>query len=92
MSVHEVKFDSVSTTAIPFKASYFVVEPGCLSPVDTHPVHEIWMLAGGEGELIYDGECSSLHPLDFLYLEPPKKHQVKNVGSGPLVIFSIWWK
>ena len=92
MSVHEVQFDSVSTTAIPFKASYFVVEPGCLSPVDTHSVHEIWMLARGEGELICDGECSSLRPLDFLYLEPPKKHQVKNVGSGPLVIFSIWWK
>jgi mannose-6-phosphate isomerase-like protein (cupin superfamily) len=92
MSVREVQLDSVGATVIPFKASYFIVQPGCVSPVDTHSVHEMWMLAQGEGELIYDGESSSLRPLDFIYLEPPKQHQVRNVGTGPLVIFSIWWK
>jgi mannose-6-phosphate isomerase-like protein (cupin superfamily) len=92
MSVHEVRFDSIRATAIPFKSSYFVVQPGCQSPVDTHSVHEIWMLAQGEGELIYDGESSPLLPLDFIYLEPPKKHEVRNTGAEPLIIFSIWWK
>jgi mannose-6-phosphate isomerase-like protein (cupin superfamily) len=92
MSVHEVQLDSVGATVIPFKASYFVVQPGCVSPVDTHSVHEIWMLAEGEGELIYDGKSSSLRPLDCIYLEPPRKHQVRNIGTGPLIIFSIWWK
>ena len=92
MSVHEVRLDSVGTTAIPFKASYFVVQPGCLSPVDTHSVHEIWMVGEGEGELTYGGESSSLRPLDFIYLEPPKEHQVRNTGAGPLIIFSLWWK
>ncbi len=91
MSVHEVRLDSVNAKVIPFKASYFVIQPGCLSPVDTHAVHEMWMVAQGEGELIYDGEPSLLHPLDFINLEPPKKHQVRNTGSEPLVIFSVWW-
>jgi len=50
------------------------------------------MLAQGEGELIYDGESSPLLPLDFIYLEPPKKHEVRNTGAEPLIIFSIWWK
>ena len=92
MSVHEVRLDSAGTTAIPFKASYFIVQPGCTSPVDAHSVHEIWMLAEGEGELIYDGESSLLRPLDFIYLQPPRKHQIRNIGSGPLIIFSTWWK
>jgi mannose-6-phosphate isomerase-like protein (cupin superfamily) len=92
MSVHEVRLDSVGTGVIPFKASYFVVQPGCFSPVDTHAVHEMWMVAQGEGELIYDGDLSSLRPLDFINLEPPKEHQVRNTGAGPLIIFSVWWK
>lgn len=50
------------------------------------------MLAQGEGELIYEGESSALRALDFIYLEPPKKHVVKNTGTGPLIIFSTWWK
>ncbi|PYP89485.1 MAG: cupin domain-containing protein [Candidatus Angelobacter sp. Gp1-AA117] len=91
MSVHEVQFNSVGTV-IPFKSSYFVIQPGCQSPVDTHSVHEIWMLAQGEGELIYDDESSPLRPLDFIYLEPPKKHEVRNTGKEPLIIFSVWWK
>lgn len=92
MSVHEVQFDSISTTVIPFKSSYFVVQPGCQSPLDSHSVHEIWMLAQGEGELIYDGETSLLRPLDVIYFRPPKTHQVRNTGTEPLTIFSIWWK
>ena len=92
MLVREVQLDSVANTAIPFKASYFVVHPGCVSPVDTHSVHEMWMIAQGEGELSYDGKLSVLGPLDFIYLEPPKKHQVRNIGTGLLVIFSTWWK
>lgn len=92
MSVHEARFDSGGAGVVPFKASYFVVQPGCLSPVDTHSVHEIWMVAQGEGELAYDGGSSPLRPLDFIYLQPPKEHQVRNVGAGPLIIFSVWWK
>lgn len=92
MSVHQVLLDCVGSTAIPFEASYFVVQPGCVSPVDTHSVHEIWMLAQGEGEVVYDGESYPLRPPDFLYLQPPKKHQVRNVGAGPLIMFSVWWK
>jgi mannose-6-phosphate isomerase-like protein (cupin superfamily) len=52
----------------------------------------MWMVAQGEGELIYDGETSTLRPLEFIYLEPPKEHQVRNIGMGPLIIYSVWWR
>ena len=60
--------------------------------MDSHAVHEMWMVAQGEGELTYDDEASLLGPLDFIKLEPPKEHQVRNTGTGPLIIFSVWWK
>ena len=91
MSVHEVQLDSIGTTVSPFKASYFVVQPACQSPVDAHSVHEVWMVAQGEGQLIYDSELCPLRPLEFIYLEPPKQHQVRNTGAEPLIIFSVWW-
>jgi mannose-6-phosphate isomerase-like protein (cupin superfamily) len=52
----------------------------------------MWMVAQGEGELTYDGVSSSLRSLDFINLEPPKEHQVRNTGVVPLIIFSVWWK
>jgi mannose-6-phosphate isomerase-like protein (cupin superfamily) len=75
----------------PFKAAYFTVQPGCTSPVDSHSVHEIWMVAEGEGELMYDNQQSSIRAFDMLYFEPPRSHQVRNHGTRPLVIFSVWW-
>jgi quercetin dioxygenase-like cupin family protein len=77
---------------MPFQAAYFTVEPGCTSPVDSHSVREIWMVAEGEGVLTYDQEKSTIHAFDILYFEPPKCHQVSNETSRPLVIFSVWWK
>jgi quercetin dioxygenase-like cupin family protein len=91
MQVFEVKLDPEGTPLAPFKASRFTVEPNCSSPVDSHAVHEIWMVAEGEGELIYDNERISISASDIIYLEPPKKHLVRNDGTKPLVIFSIWW-
>jgi quercetin dioxygenase-like cupin family protein len=92
MSVSEVNLDPAGNPLAPFNASRFTVEPGCASPVDSHAVHEIWMVAEGCGELIYGGLSMRLKAADVFYFEPPTPHQVKNDGSQTLVIFSVWWK
>lgn len=90
--VFELQLAPHGVPLAPFKASYFTVEPDGVSPVDSHSVHEIWMVAQGKGELIYDGCSYPVQPSQAFYLEPPKPHQVRNCGSEPLVIFSFWWK
>jgi mannose-6-phosphate isomerase-like protein (cupin superfamily) len=90
--VFEVQLAPHGIPLAPFKASYFTVEPDGVSPVDSHSVHEMWMVAQGQGELIYDGQTCIISPRQTLYFEPPKPHQVKNCGPEPLVIFSVWWK
>jgi quercetin dioxygenase-like cupin family protein len=92
MSVSEIKLDPLGHPLAPFNASRFTVEPGCASPVDSHAVHEIWMVAEGSGELIYSDHSIRLKAADVFYFEPPNPHQVKNDGSQALVIFSVWWK
>jgi len=92
MRVYEIDLNPAGTPLAPFKASRFTVEPGCASPVDTHAVHEIWMVAEGEGELVYDNRSLRLRPGDVCYFEPPKPHEVHNDGTTTLVIFSLWWK
>ncbi|MGE5324318.1 MAG: cupin domain-containing protein [Actinomycetota bacterium] len=91
MQVHEVQLDQPAF-AVPFKSSYFTVEPDCETPIDSHSVHEMWMVARGQGELLHDEKVFDIKPLDVFYLEPPKAHKARNTGREPLVIFSVWWK
>lgn len=92
MCVHEIELNPAGTPLAPFKASRFTVEPGCASPPDSHSVHEIWMVAQGHGELLYDNKASLIGPSEVLYFEPPKIHQVRNLGTDTMIVFSIWWK
>jgi quercetin dioxygenase-like cupin family protein len=91
MLIHEIDLMDQSGPRAPFKGSRFTVEPGCISPVDSHAVREIWMVAEGEGELLYDGRLLRLKAADVLYFEPHKPHQVKNDGTRTLVVYSVWW-
>jgi quercetin dioxygenase-like cupin family protein len=92
MSVSEIELDPSGNPLAPFNASRFTVEPGCASPVDSHAVREIWMVAEGFGELTYGDLTVRLNTADVFYFEPPTPHQVRNDGSQTLVIFSVWWK
>lgn len=92
MLVHEVNLRPGGVPLAPFKASRFTVEPGCSSTPDSHAVHEIWMVARGEGELTYDDETTRIAASDVVYFEPPKTHQVRNTGAETLVVFSVWWQ
>ena len=89
--VFEIMKDAADKMSAPFKMARFTVEPNCASPVDSHAVHEIWMIAQGTGELIYDGRKVRISAPDLLYFEPPKTHLVRNDGTESLVVFSVWW-
>jgi len=76
---------------VPFKGSYWTVEAGGSSPVDVHGVHEMWLVAQGAGELLYDGLAMRIQAGDVMYFEPHKTHEVRNDGTATLAVFSVWW-
>jgi quercetin dioxygenase-like cupin family protein len=92
MNVFEIDLTKSGEPIAPFKASRFTVEPNCSSPIDSHEVHEIWMVAEGEGELLYDAQSIRVRVADVFYFEPHKSHQIINDGNLPISICSIWWK
>src|SRR6516165_4273594 len=67
MQVFELQLAPHGTPLAPFKASYFTVEPNGMSPIDSHSVHEIWMVAQGCGELTYDGRTCIIEPRQNFY-------------------------
>ena len=89
--VFELSQAAKESLPAPFKVARFTVEPNCSSPVDSHAVHEIWMIVEGAGELIYDDRTVRISAFDMVYFEPPKKHFVRNDGAEQLVVFSVWW-
>ena len=76
----------------PFRVARFTVEPEFSSPVDSHAVHEIWLVVAGTGLLDHAGTTARVSAGQALYLEPPLTHQVRNDGDQDLVIHSIWWE
>lgn len=92
MTIHEVNLSPLGASLAPFKASRFTVEPNSTSAVDSHAVHEIWIIVEGEGDLFYDNRRVRLCPRDIVYFEPHKSHQVRNDGPCLFVAFSVWWK
>lgn len=91
MQLSEINLAPLDVRLAPFDASYDRVEPGCTSPQDSHLAHELWLIAEGEGELIYDKQLLKIRSGDVVYFEPTKTHQIRNTGLDPLVFFSIWW-
>lgn len=92
MRVTEIDLLRAAAPLAPFRASRFTVEPNGVTPEDSHDVHEIWMIAEGEGELLYDHKPLRVRASDVVYFEPPKTHQLKNDGGRTMVVYSIWWK
>jgi len=92
INVLEINLDPKGTPLAPFKAARFTIEPGCAPPVDSHAMHEIWIIVAGEGELLYDDQRLRIRAPDVLYFEPPKTHQVRNDGTKTMDVISIWWK
>lgn len=91
IEVHELELAPFGIALAPFKANRSTVEPDCSSPVDSHLVREMWFIAQGEGELVYDNRSVRIRAGDACYFEPLKAHSVRNDGTETLVVFSIWW-
>ena len=87
----ELKLDPFGDPLAPFKASRDTVEPNCITPIDSHEVREIWFIAKGKGELIYDNRSLRIRSGDVVYFEPNKTHQLRNDGEDMIVFYSIWW-
>src|SRR6266700_3405057 len=79
-------------TTPPFQMSRDVVDAGRATVIDRHPEHEIWYIAEGEGEILYDGIACRAQQGDLFYFPPLKQHQIINNGANPLVLLAIWWQ
>jgi mannose-6-phosphate isomerase-like protein (cupin superfamily) len=75
----------------PFSASWWTVEPGETTPVDRHEVHELWLVARGEGAMRLGSEELQVRAGQAIYIPPDDEHVVTATGSEDLVVFSTWW-
>lgn len=75
----------------PFKAAYFQVFPGCITPLDQHEVEETWIVLKGNGLLTFEENSYLITENDMLYFPSFKKHQVCNTSNEVLLICSLYW-
>ena len=77
--------------SVPFKASFWAVQPGLTSPVDVHAVQEIWFVAQGAGIMLLGEESVEVRAGHAVYIPPGTRHCVKVTSSEELTAFSVWW-
>jgi len=75
----------------PFKSATFIVEPGKLSPLDSHQVREIWFIVSGEGMLFSGDKKRIVKKGDGVFYKPHTDHAIENIGQTNLEVISIWW-
>ena len=75
----------------PFGLIIFSVEPGAGTEAHSHAIREYWLITGGTGELLYDGQRYEVGQGDLLYFEPHKTHRIINTGERPLEVVSVDW-
>jgi mannose-6-phosphate isomerase-like protein (cupin superfamily) len=92
MVLKEINLQGSDGPMAPFKASYFIVEPGGTTEPDQHEVLEIWMIARGRGVITYDGHDIPVTKGDMVYFESNRSHIMVNDGDEDAEIFSVWWR
>jgi quercetin dioxygenase-like cupin family protein len=82
----------VDLPGAPFTIARLTVDPGCATPVDSHAVTEVWVVAQGSGGLRYDGRDEiRIGPGDVVRFVPPRTHQLVNDGPETMVVHSVYW-
>ncbi|WP_158644244.1 cupin domain-containing protein [Legionella hackeliae] len=76
---------------VPFRGSYFAVQPGCQTPLDAHQEKEIWIILKGTGILHCDNRIIPVNENDILYFKAHSTHQICNSGANNLLVCSIYW-
>ena len=67
------------------------IAPGDDIGQETHArVEQTIVCVSGSGRLSLDGVESSFGPGDVVVITPGSKHDIRNVGSGPLKLYTIY--
>jgi len=76
---------------VPFKASWWAVEPGEITPEDEHALQEMWFVARGTGEMRLGSRRSEIEAGQAIYVPSSTSHRVRATGTEALHVFSVWW-
>lgn len=67
-----------------FVIRYFQVEPGGYSRLESHPHEHGVVILQGSAKVQLNDRLLTLGPLDVIFIAGNDKHQLTNVGEGPL--------
>jgi mannose-6-phosphate isomerase-like protein (cupin superfamily) len=76
----------------PFEVARWTVGPGEANDLDTHVSREVWLVISGEGRVRWADQSDTITPGDAIAFDAGVAHQVRNTGSEPLRVFSVYWK
>lgn len=91
VTVNEICFKIDGIWKSPFKASIFMINPGCTSPVDCHDVNEVWIIVDGFGTFVSSGKNINVSENEVIYIPSNEEHSIINTGNADLKIISLWW-
>lgn len=58
---------------------------------ETHPaIDQLFLVADGKGEAIAGGESREISQNDLVFVPAGTKHNIRNAGSGPLRLITIY--
>jgi mannose-6-phosphate isomerase-like protein (cupin superfamily) len=76
----------------PFEVARWSVAPGKANDLDVHVSREVWLVISGEGHVTWADQSTTIKAGDAIAFDTKIPHQVCNVGSEPLRVFSVYWK
>jgi ribulose-bisphosphate carboxylase large chain len=72
-----------------FDLRYFEIAPNGFSSLERHVHEHVIICICGDGKLKIDDISMELRPFDIAYVQPLKRHQLRNEGSIPFGFFCI---
>jgi mannose-6-phosphate isomerase-like protein (cupin superfamily) len=89
--VEAVVLPYAASSTAPFQVSRWSVAPGKASDLDIHESREVWLVAAGQGELVWADRSATIGAGDVIAFDSKIPHQVRNGGAQPLRVFSVYW-
>jgi mannose-6-phosphate isomerase-like protein (cupin superfamily) len=76
----------------PFEVARWTVAPGNANDLDSHMSREVWLVISGEGNVTWADQSTTIKAGEAIAFETKVPHQVRNTGTEPLRVFSVYWK
>ena len=76
----------------PFEVARWSVAPGKSNDLDVHLSREVWLVISGEGHVTWADQSTIIRAGDAIAFDTKVPHQIRNAGSEPLHVFSVYWK